>query len=74
MTRKRAATLKAQLLRLILDRAGDNLTALARATGMDQSVLYRFTTGERDLSLKNIDRLLSALGYQVKLIKKESRP
>jgi hypothetical protein len=48
-----AATLRALILR-----SGKTVAAVSRNTGIAQPVLHRFTTGERDLTLRSAEKLL----------------
>ncbi len=52
----------ADTLRAAIRAKGATVAEVSRRTGIAQPVLHRFVTGERDLTLRTADRLLSYLG------------
>jgi transcriptional regulator with XRE-family HTH domain len=46
--------------------SGTSRYAIARETGLSQSLLCRFPQGTRGLSLESIDRLMDALGLEIR--------
>lgn len=52
-------------LRRLVRESGVARPAIVEATGIDKSALSRFLSGERGLSLENIDRLTAFLGITV---------
>ena len=64
-TRKRTATLAATLRALILG-SGETVAAVSRNTGIAQPVLHRFMTGERDLTLRSVEKLLNYFNLELK--------
>jgi plasmid maintenance system antidote protein VapI len=59
------------LLKKAVERDDRNVTQLAKAAGVAQSQVFRFVTGERTVSLATAAKLARALGYELKLVKKE---
>ena len=71
---KRKATNKvSDQLRRIIDRCGVSRYELARLTGIDESTLSRFMSGERGLSMKALDRLGETLGIRVAATRKAKK-
>ena len=58
-------TFTEQLRRAIRD-CGETRYALAQRTGIAQSTMSRFVTGNRGLSMEAIDRLFDALDLEIK--------
>ena len=54
-----------QQLRAAIEDSGETRYAIAKATGIDQSVLSRFVNGERGLSMNAIDILGGYLGLEI---------
>ena len=52
-------------LRAAIEDSGETRYAIAKATGIDQSVLSRFVNGERGLSLDAIDTLGDYLKLEI---------
>jgi plasmid maintenance system antidote protein VapI len=52
----------ADALRAAVRATGLPVNAVARAAGVPQPVLYRFMTGERDLTLRTAEKLAAHLG------------
>jgi transcriptional regulator with XRE-family HTH domain len=46
---------------------------IAKDTGIDKSALSRFVSGERGLSMENVDALCRYLGLELKPIKRKAR-
>jgi hypothetical protein len=63
--RKRTATLAATLRALILG-SGETVAAVSRNTGIAQPVLHRFMTGERDLTLRSVEKLLNYFNLELR--------
>jgi hypothetical protein len=61
----------ADLLRREIQRSGETISAIARATGILQPPLWRFVNEKSDLMLGSIEKLLDYFGYEV--VKKASR-
>lgn len=58
-------TLREQIAAAIT--AGDvSIYELAKRTGISTAVLYRFTSGERGISYEALERLVAALGLQLR--------
>jgi plasmid maintenance system antidote protein VapI len=60
--RKRTATTLADQLRAAIDASGKSRYELCKLGGVDQSVLGRFMSGQRGLTLDVADRLCKVLG------------
>lgn len=71
MGRKRTTKVSDQL-RGLIDGCGLTRYELAKQTGIDESTLSRFMSGERGLSMKAIDALGAYLGWEV-VAKSKSR-
>jgi plasmid maintenance system antidote protein VapI len=56
----------AETLRRVIDDSGENLAAIGRAAGIPQPVLWRFATGERDLTLRTADKLLEYFDLEIR--------
>ena len=52
-------------LRQAMETCGETRYAIAKATGIDQSVLSRFASGERGLSMEALDTLGRYLGLEL---------
>jgi transcriptional regulator with XRE-family HTH domain len=65
-------TLTEQLRRAIHD-CGETRYSLAQRTGIAQSTLSRFVTGDRGLSMEALDRLFDALDLEVKSRKRKAK-
>ncbi|MGE0757855.1 MAG: helix-turn-helix domain-containing protein [Pirellulaceae bacterium] len=48
----------------------DPLYPIAKATGVSYSVLYRFSTGERDITLRTADKLAAHFQLELRPIRK----
>jgi len=46
--------------------SGTSRYAIARQTGLSQALLCRFLQGTRGLSLESIDKLMNALGLEIR--------
>lgn len=57
-------TLTEQLLQAIAD-SGLSVNRLAKDSGVEQSSLQRFVTGERDMRLSNANKLAACLGLHL---------
>jgi plasmid maintenance system antidote protein VapI len=58
-------TIADRLRRAVRDR-GQAVNAVAKAAGVAQPVLYRFMTGERDLTLDTAQRLADYFGLELR--------
>jgi plasmid maintenance system antidote protein VapI len=58
-------TLADQLRKMIRD-SGKTVNAVAVESGIAQPVLYRFVTGERDLTLSTVQRLADHFGLELR--------
>lgn len=56
-------------LKLAIEKSGHSLYALSQASGVSQSVLNRFTSGERDITLETASRIAAALGAELRVKK-----
>jgi transcriptional regulator with XRE-family HTH domain len=65
-------TLTEQLKRAIRD-CGETRYSLAQRTGIAQSTLSRFVTGNRGLSMEALERLFDALDLEVKPRKRKAK-
>jgi transcriptional regulator with XRE-family HTH domain len=65
-------TFTEQLRRAIRD-CGETRYALAKRTGIDQSTMSRFTTGNRGLSMEAIDSLFDALNLEIRPRKRKAK-
>lgn len=63
--RKTTATLAATLRALILG-SGETVAEVSRNTGIAQPVLHRFLTGERDLTLRSVEKLLNYFNLELR--------
>jgi len=52
-------------LRQAIETCGESRYAVAKATGIDQSALSRFMSGERGVSMRNLDALGEYLGLEL---------
>ena len=68
---KRMAVLKgesmkpSETLRAVLEASNMSINAIAQASGVEQSSLHRFTTGERGLLLMAVDKLAEYFGLEL---------
>ena len=53
-------------LKAAIEKSGLSNYALSGLSGVNQSVLNRFTTGERDITLETAGKIAAALGLQLK--------
>lgn len=58
-------SISTQLQEAILE-AGESVYAVAKGSGVPQSVLSRFVNGERGLSLESVDRLADYLELELR--------
>lgn len=56
-------------LRAAIIESGQSRNAVARATGLNVSMVSRFMSGERGLTLDSASRIAEALGLRLALIK-----
>ena len=56
----------AETLRTAITESGENLAAIGRAADIPQPVLWRFMAGERDLTLRTADKLLSYFDLEIR--------
>lgn len=57
------------ILRTMIRESGATVAAIAREAGIAQPVLYRFVSGERDLTLRTADKLVAYFGLELRGIK-----
>lgn len=57
-------------LRHAIETCGESRYAIAKATGISESTLSRFISGERGLPMKTLDRLGEYLGLEITTRKK----
>ncbi len=57
-------------LRDAIQSSGMTAYALANQAGLSQSVLSRFTSGERDISLSTAGKLAAVLGLELRRIRR----
>jgi transcriptional regulator with XRE-family HTH domain len=60
-------------LRQAIDGCGLTRYAIAKATGIAESTLSRFMSGERGLPMKTLDRLAECLGLEIVLRPKRKK-
>lgn len=60
-----AATLS-ESLRKAIEKAGYSNYALAQLSGVSQSVLSRFLSGERDINLETAGKIAAAIGLELR--------
>ena len=53
-------------LRKAIEKAGYTNYALAQLSGVNQSVLSRFLSGERDINLETAGKITAAIGLELK--------
>lgn len=52
-------------LRRLIEECGETRYKIANETGVDASVLCRFMSGERGLTLRNLDKLAEYFGWRI---------
>ena len=57
-------------LRRAIDESGLSLLAIAQSAGLSYPVVYDFAHGNRDILLKNADKLAEALGLELRRARK----
>lgn len=65
---------KSELLRATMREAGVTQSGLARISGVRQPSISQFLSGKADLSDKQLDRLLSCMGYRLEVVRRSVRP
>ena len=53
-------------LKAAIEKSGQSNYALSQLSGVSQSVLNRFTSGERDITLSTAGKIAAALGLSLK--------
>ena len=53
-------------LRKAVEATGQPIAAIARKAGIAQPMLYRFMTGERDITLRTADKLAACLDLELR--------
>jgi transcriptional regulator with XRE-family HTH domain len=53
-------------LRDAIRATGESTTAFAKRAGVDQAQVQRFMTGSRDIRLETAEKIVSALGLQLR--------
>lgn len=59
-------------LKLAIEKSGHSNYALSQLSGVSQSVLNRFTSGQRDITLDTAGKIAAALGAELKIQKGRS--
>lgn len=72
-TKADSHTITAELLR-VLEESGMSRYEIAQRTGVEQSALSRFLTGERTMTLATADRLCAGLGIHPRLSRARRLP
>jgi DNA-binding phage protein len=62
---KRKATMT-ETLRQAVGHTGKRMTVIAREAGVSQPILFRFVSGERDLTLRSAEKLAVYLGLELR--------
>lgn len=65
---------KGELLRTAMREAGITQSRLARISGVRQPSISQFLSGRVELSDKQLDRLLSCMGYQLEVVRRPVKP
>lgn len=65
---------KSELLRATMREAGVTQSGLARISGVRQPSISQFLSGKADLSDKQLDRLLSCMGYRLEVVRRSVKP
>lgn len=65
---------KSELLRATMREAGVTQSGLARISGVHQPSISQFLSGKADLSDKQLDRLLSCMGYRLEVVRRSVKP
>lgn len=60
-------------LKLAIEQSGHTNYSLSQLTGISQSVLNRFTSGQRDITLETAGKIAAALGAELR-VKKAKKP
>jgi plasmid maintenance system antidote protein VapI len=55
----------AETLRKTIEASGETVATISRRAGIAQPVLHRFVKGERDLTLRTADKLLTYFHLEV---------
>jgi transcriptional regulator with XRE-family HTH domain len=58
-------TTVSETLRRAIERSGQSRYAISRATGVPESVLSRFASGDRGLTTPTVDKLCKYLGLEL---------
>jgi len=61
------------VLRNAVTATGERITTIARGAGIPQPVLYRFMTGERDMTLRTVEKLAAFLGLELRPVPAKAR-
>jgi hypothetical protein len=61
---RRTAT--SELLKAAIRVDGRSLNRIARDAGMNTAILSRFVSGQRGMNASSFDRLVAALGYELR--------
>lgn len=69
---KQAMKLSDQI-RQAIEQCGQTRYAIAKTTGIDQSTLSRFVSGERGLPMNTLDRLADHLGLTITMKSRQRR-
>jgi transcriptional regulator with XRE-family HTH domain len=65
---------KSELLRAAMREAGVTQSGLARISGVRQPSISQFLSGKADLSDRQLDRLLSCMGYRLEVVRRSVKP
>lgn len=60
-----------ELVRKLITDSAESRYSMSKATGISQSQLTQFMGGNKGLGNDAMDRLLSHLGYEVRVVKKK---
>ena len=60
-------------LKAAIEKSGQSNYAISQLSGVSQSVLNRFTSGERDITLSTAGKIAAALGAELKLKHKKAQ-
>lgn len=65
---------KGDLLRMTMQETGITQSGLSRISGVRQPSISQFLSGKADLSDKQLDRLLSCMGYRLEVVRRPVKP
>ena len=62
-----------ELVRKLINESGESRYSMSKATGISQSQLTQFMGDSKGLGNEAMDKLLSHLGYEIRIVKKRKR-